>query len=276
MLLNKSQLEFYRSHGYLHIPKFFEKSKIDSIFQEITSVFSLIAKPHHREGDKINLEVLEQQLFRMFNSTSGQEKIINVGKQVQHLMSLWQLSTSEEILRLLTSIGIERPNIAVRPCVFFNSRHLDNTGYYWRLGSHQDWRSSQGSLNSVTIWFPYVDVDVELGALEILPKSHLKGLLPSKKSEYYSEIESSSITETNFIPVEMKRGDLLIFSSFLVHRSGTNTSQKVRWSSQLRYNDLNEPTFQNRDFPLPYVYKPFAELTSNPPTQDEIERYFNS
>jgi ectoine hydroxylase-related dioxygenase (phytanoyl-CoA dioxygenase family) len=139
--------------------------------------------------------------------------------------------------------------------MFFNSRYLAKREEYWRLDAHQDWRSSQGSLDAITIWVPLVDIDRSLGALEVIPGSHKWGLLESESVSYYGKI-SEEVTVREFVPVEVVRGDALIFSSFLVHRSGTNSTESIRWSIHFRYNNLAEQTFIERGYPHPFIYKP--------------------
>jgi ectoine hydroxylase-related dioxygenase (phytanoyl-CoA dioxygenase family) len=100
-----------------------------------------------------------------------------------------------------------------------------------------------------------VDIDRSLGALEVIPGSHKWGLLESESVSYYGKI-SEEVTVREFVPVEVVRGDALIFSSFLVHRSGTNSTESIRWSIHFRYNNLAEQTFIERGYPHPFIYKP--------------------
>ena len=69
-------------------------------------------------------------------------------------------------------LGLRFPNVSTRPVLFFNSRHLAEKEVYWKVSPHQDWRSMQGSLDSVVVWLPLCDIDVALGALEVVPQSH--------------------------------------------------------------------------------------------------------
>ncbi|CAG5079710.1 phytanoyl-CoA dioxygenase family protein [Parvicella tangerina] len=269
--------KFYAEKGYLIFKNFFTAEEMDTILLDVLKVFS-IAFTDERKNDFLsldNLEKTELHLFELFERDS--ELFIRLGKQCQHLISLWRLSTSKKIENLLLELGLEFPNLSVRPSMFFNSRLLDKVGHYWKLGDHQDWRSSQGSLDSVTLWYPYVDCNVELGALEIIEGSHLEGLYECSDVEYYSKINDELIDESKYESVEMEKGDLLLFNSFLVHRSGTNSTRRVRWSSQLRYNNLLEESFVRRRLPNPYVYKPFEELVEpGPPSKQEIIDYFKT
>ncbi len=274
MKVNKKQ---FAEDGYLLIKNFFDRGILDNAFLDTLKIFS-ISMNNHLEIDfdrSTETEYVEKKMFEFFKKDI--EAFINTGKQVQHTFNLWRIATSSQIEDLLINLGLDFPNLSVRPSFFFNSRFLDNTGHYWKLGSHQDWRSSQGSLDSVTLWYPYVDCNKSLGALEVIPGSHFNGLLEAGDVDYYSEIKSDQINESEFVSVEMNKGDLLIFNSFLVHRSGTNVTDRVRWSSQLRYNNLNEKSFIKRNMPNPYIYKPAAELVKpGPPSRKEIKNFFQN
>lgn len=69
----------------------------------------------------------------------------------------------------------------------------------------------------------------------IMPKSHLNGPIEHNmnilKKKYYPE----SIFDNEVRYVEMKRGDALFFHSQLLHSSGNNISDRIRYSIQARY-----------------------------------------
>ena len=54
------------------------------------------------------------------------------------------------------------------------------------------------------------------------------------------------VKSTDLKDVQLLAGDVVVFSSFLVHRSGTNSSPDIRWSCHFRYNNLAETTFVER------------------------------
>ena len=131
----------------------------------------------------------------------------------------------------------------------------------------------QGSLNAMVVWVPLADVPRKLGALEIIPGSHIWGLQGSREDEWYRRIEG--LSDEQYESVEINAGDVLFFSAFLVHRSGSNMTDSIRWSCHFRYNDLEEPTFVSRKYPNPYVYKPQQELvTKDFPSIEELQKVF--
>ena len=266
--------QLYNETGFLLLRDFFEKDKIASIHEEAKDIFKAQLRKHHLDVQDLTVEAnFEKALYALFEQDV--QTVINCGKQIQHLISLHRLGTDSRVVDQLTTLGLTFPCISARPVMFFNSRHLAKREEYWRLSAHQDWRSSQGSLDAITIWVPLVDIDESLGALEVIPGSHKWGLLESDSVSYYGKI-SEELTVSQFLPVEVDRGDALVFSSFLVHRSGTNSTESIRWSCHFRYNNLSEQTFVDRGYPHPFTYKPQEDLiTPRFPEKELLAQLFN-
>lgn len=131
----------------------------------------------------------------------------------------------------------------------------------------------QGSLDSIVVWVPLADVDFSLGALEVVRGSHKLGLLTTEVVNSFGKVDR--FDDVDFMSVEAAQGDVLFFSSFLVHRSGVNTTDSIRWSCHFRYNNLGEETFIERGYPHPYLYRPQDELiTPDFPDQERLARLF--
>lgn len=265
-------IEEFRRQGFLHLKGFFDPAEVEQIRCEAKEVFirqmlsrGIVSRPPAEEAG------FEQALYRYFESDlTG---FMNCGKHIQHLISLHRLAVDPRIEATLRELQLQSPNICTRPVLFFNSRHLAKKEIYWRVFTHQDWRSMQGSLDSVVVWIPLVDVDRRLGALEIVPGSHRRGLLTSSVEDGFGKVEGFS--DDQFAAVEAQPGDAIFFSAFLVHRSGNNQTRSIRWSCHFRYNNLEEPTFIARGYPHPYIYKPAEELlTPGFPTVEEVQQVF--
>ena len=262
----------YREQGYLHLRGVFDRREIENVRQDAIRVFEqqLTARGQAIDGSASDPD-FENALFRFFREDVA--RFANCGKQIQHLISLHRLALDPRIVDLLRGLGVAFPNISTRPVLFFNSRHLATKEVYWRVFAHQDWRSMQGSLNSVVVWMPLHDIDRSLGALEVVPASHRLGLVSTEVVDRFGKVDR--FTDDDFKPVEVEQGDLLAFSAFLVHRSGTNSTESIRWSCHFRYNDLAEPTFIERGYPHAYVYHPVDDLlTPGFPTVEDVRRLF--
>jgi phytanoyl-CoA hydroxylase len=268
----------YRRQGFAICRRLFAPPEIAALHADAKAVF---AAQMRRHGILPAAEVGDAEftagMFRLFEVDLP--TFANCGKQAQHLVSLHRLSLDERIMSALDALGLGFPNISTRPVLYFNHRRLASKEAYWRLSMHQDWRSMQGSLDSVVVWLPLIDVDRSLGALEVVPGSHRWGLLPADMADSYGHINEeaqSRIDPGVLTSVELERGDALFFSTFLVHQSGTNVTDAIRWSCHFRYNNLRDPTFVARGFPHPYVYAPAeALITPDFPAREEVEAAFD-
>lgn len=266
--------ESFEEQGFVRLNGFLNKEDVERVRVDAKWVF---LKQMTSRGFVAHCDVDERQfelgMTRYF--LEDPDGFINCGKTCQHLISLHRLSLREEVVEKLIALGVKRPNICTRPVLYFNSKHLAKSEAYYKSPPHQDWRSMQGSLNAMVIWVPLADVSKDLGALEIIPGSHVWGLQDSREDEWYRRIEG--LSDAQYQTVVVSAGDVLFFSAFLVHRSGNNITDSIRWSCHFRYNDLEESTFVSRKYPNPYIYKPQQELITNGfPSVDQIYRVFPS
>lgn len=263
----------YRENGFVLERGFFGVDEIDAIREDAKEIFIRQMRRHEIVGaGEIDEQEFERGMFRLFEADLG--TFGNCGKQAQHLISLHRLSLDRRITDRLGEMGLGFPNISTRPVMYFNHRRLAKKEVYWKLSAHQDWRSMQGSLDSVVVWVPLVDVDRSLGALEIIPGSHRWGLLEAEMADGYGQLEDE-LEPSKMIPVEVSKGDALFFSSFLAHQSGNNVTESIRWSCHFRYNNLDERTFVERGYPHPYLYRPQEALITNGfPTPEMVAGVF--
>lgn len=270
----ENSFEHYKREGYFIIKGGLKKESVLNVYNEARQIF---AKQIQRVTGKIidinDKDNFEQAMFEFFEKDF--DAFAHTGKTVQHGIELHKLGVEQEILDILKDFGVQNPNIAVRPAVQFNSPHLAKDGSkHWRMDAHQDWRAGQGSLDSVVLWFPLVDCGADLGALQVLPKSHLNGLMEATTVGYEGYLTDET-QEENYVQTQFEVGDILIFSAFLVHRSGINITNNVRWSVQFRYNNLEEPTFLERGFPMPYIYKANHDIvTPNFPSVKQVQEAY--
>jgi len=273
----KEQLEFFRNNGYLLLEDFLPKEAVQAVLMDAKNIFlrQFLAKGYttYQALETISESEFNNCMFRLFEEDF--ECLANCGKQAQHLISLHALSLNEKILTLLNEFGLAATVISTRPVLFFNHPKLAKQKVFHTVDAHQDWRSMQGSLNSVVIWIPLINIDKSLGALEILPGSHHDGLRTDHIDHGFGMVALSDAETEQLLSVEVKVGDALLFSSFLIHQSGENSSDSPRWSCHFRYNDLEEPTFIERKYAHAYIYKPMEELITKdfPKTEDLLKIY---
>jgi len=269
-----TEREQFNKDGFVLLRGFLDKNTVAEIYKEAREIFAV--QINRVTGRTVNIDYrndFENAMFAFFERDF--DAFVNTGKTVQHSFSLHRLAVSEQIEKVLKDLGIEKPVIGARPAMQFNSRFLSKGGSkHWKLDAHQDWRTGQGSLDSTVIWFPMVDAGADIGALQVIPGSHTTGLMEASTSGYQGGI-TAALKDEDFVQTEFQVGDMLVFSSFLVHQSGDNVTNNIRWSVQLRYNNLAESTFIERGYPMAYLYKPEPELvTLNFPSAEQLREIY--
>ena len=94
----------------------------------------------------------------------------------------------------------------------------------------------------VTCWLPLGDSTVEMGCLQALPGiTEAKGYLRHQK-EGGTMIVPELMPDVEPMMLECYRGDVILLSRFTPHRSEPNTSDRCRWSLDLRYQTTGHHT----------------------------------
>lgn len=254
--LHEYDVESFQNDGYLLLKGFIHKATISQILFETRDLFLAALDYHKITSAKPSHEELDGLLYQLFEQHP--ETFINCAKHAQHLFGLWELACSRNLRTVMTDLGLELPNICTRPVFFFNNPKLAKDPIYHTVPAHQDWASMKGSQDSVVIWVPLGNVPKELGALEVVPGSHKEGLIVDRYEHGFGLVDRYS--DDDFISVETEAGDALVFSSYLVHRSGKNITDRVRWSCHFRYNNMKHPEYGGRSFNQNYIYMPKSKV----------------
>ena len=199
-----------------------------------------------------------QKLQCLFNADI--ERYLAAAKLAQHTPALHAIGSSQIIIDLVSELGLESPVISTRPVVHIVGNGLAVPEGYQGTPSHQDWRSVQGSLDSLVLWLPLTRHDRAFWPLEVARFSHRLGLLEAKPHEFGNAISEEKLAGVPFTQVIAHPGDVVAFSMFMAHRTGRSKGAGVRWAASFRYNNMLEPTFVTRGFPNPYIYKPQFDL----------------
>jgi len=112
------------------------------------------------------------------------------------------------------------------------------------LPLHQE--LGQISLVNMTTWIPLVDIGENSGGIAVLPGSHRRGRVPHR---YFPELNNyHGIVETEYDldelkPLQLQRGDAVVFHPHLFHGSRPNISSDIRWTLVSRFNNLSEAAY---------------------------------
>jgi hypothetical protein len=234
--------------GYVILHNFFEKERINDLLKKSKDVFQ---KQFDRFGYnldfKSNMIKLFEEHFDVFS---------NCGKMIQGgLIGLYKLALDDSLINKLVDLGLNEPNMCTRPVLFFNHEKLAKESQYYKTPLHQDWPSMLASMNSLVVWVPLVDVNKDNGSIIIYPGTHKLGPLNDNLTNGFSLVDENYINNFESIQPNISVGDIVIFSSLLVHKSGEILNDEIRWSCHFRYTDMESLEFINRGYPTPYIYK---------------------
>lgn len=116
------------------------------------------------------------------------------------------------------------------------------------------WHQDSGVVNEdaddseiLTVWMPVWDADIAAGCLQVVPGSHDEGLYThcpgvDTTSPSGLQIPQHMFRVKDALPLPMKRGDVLFMHRRTCHSSLPNNSDRIRWSLDLRYNPVGQPT----------------------------------
>jgi len=94
---------------------------------------------------------------------------------------------------------------------------------------------------TVTVWLAIDDADVENGAMEVIPKSHLQGQIPFEKSSVEDKnVLNQSVRNVDAfdeapVAFEMKAGQISLHTDLLLHGSKANMSSRRRCGLTMRF-----------------------------------------
>ncbi len=267
------KLDTLRNDGFVVIRNLVPASQLESLLDEFRDVFRRQMQRFRLPGAALAGAEFDAALPELF--TTDLNAYLGAAKLTQYLPTLHRLGAGGPVLDLVRELGIAHPAIATRPVIHIICDRLAVPGGYHRTPPHQDWRSVQGSLDSLVVWLPLVEIEPGFNTLEVIPGSHRWGLLETVKHPFGNVVAEGQYDEQDFVPVRMRPGDALAFSMFLVHRTGGADRSGVRWAVSFRFNNMDEPSFITRNYPNPFVYKSQdALLFEGFPAREEVERIY--
>jgi len=117
------------------------------------------------------------------------------------------------------------------------------------LGRRTPWHQDNAVLTPdaddsevISVWAPLTEARVEHGCLALLSRSHRDGVKPHCPNPLGIRLAEGVFDVEQLEPVPMRPGDALFFTRTTIHGSLPNTSREIRWSFDLRYNRIGQPT----------------------------------
>jgi len=259
-------LQEYKNDGYCLVKNVFNKYEVELLYRDIREVFEIQGKKEGivSENDQLVYDLAERNWGVYL-------KCALAAHQVPRLHTM---GAGETLLHWVRCFGLKVPSINMKPVLFVSSPRLATNKFYWKAEAHQDYSGMRGSLNGMVAWMPLVPMTKDMGYLEVAPASHRLGFVNHELAG--PGFVTTENHDVHWHSVEMDVGDVLFFSAFTLHRSGNNTSDKIRWAVNWRFDDLTEPTYIERGFVKPFSYERTKEpLPEGFPSVEQIQGVFS-
>jgi phytanoyl-CoA hydroxylase len=248
MILTAAQIDRYGADGYLVLPDFISPEACDRLraramqlvqdFEpdEVASIFStreqnrLTDDYFLESGDKIRF-FFEEHAFGPDGKLkqSKEESINKIGHALHELDGEFSsFSRSPAIRELIETLGVTNPLLLQSMYIFKQPRiggevscHQDSTFLYTE------------PFNIAGLWFALEDSTLENGCLWAIPSGHKLGL----KSRWmrdenggmkFDVLDPEPWDEDRLVPLEVKKGSLILLHGLLPHKSLANRSSRSR------------------------------------------------
>jgi ectoine hydroxylase-related dioxygenase (phytanoyl-CoA dioxygenase family) len=208
-LITDQQFEQFRELGYFLTEPMWPQARLDEVSREFDRLHSEAIRAAEAAGDPAMVELARLRPF--------------VG----------QVHTKSEVCAEFI-----RSPIYLEACAKFIGPDADL--YYNQAvikppekGKSFAWHQDSGyhvtePLVYITCWTAISRTFIDNGCIWVIPGSHKRGLIEHRRDEATRETVPVVQSEEGAIPVEMRPGQVAIFSSLMLHKSGPNVSNEVR------------------------------------------------
>ena len=262
-----NDLEFYDTNGYVILKNAIPEKIIDDFMKFVASIIKMEAE---RLGMKDNYSV-EQLLNSVLinikeknrDSSSWIYQVINNSNVFKKF--IYNLNLELIVKKLLHMDNLDyiaAINPALRIDMPFDKKNIRD----WHQDSHYFLDNKKGS-DALVTWMCLGDAYKENGSIFVCPKSQNEGRLDSEHIIGNSGISEQYVTSNEIVNkydkllVEAKKGDVVLFNMDLIHKSGDNVSNTVRYTTQIRYSNLSKLDYNppQTSIKYPKYNRPFAK-----------------
>lgn len=248
-ILDQGQIRFYKENGYLVAEDIFDPRHLDETLEHFNLSFAQqLERLSLPVADGPTLDALHRNMAALLNASIA--LYLATLRMCSKLYGVYRLMAAERLRDATADLGISTPLFQTTPVLHLMSKRLVIPGGYQGFDVHQDWTSVQGSLDTITTWIPFMDIDARLFTMEVIPKSHLQGLLSGTQEQHVLRVDDRHFNDKDFIPVCVGKGGVCLMSNFTIHRSSREGDERIRISISGRYENASEPTFIEREYPF--------------------------
>ncbi|WP_428671189.1 phytanoyl-CoA dioxygenase family protein [Reyranella sp.] len=261
--MNAAQLSSYERDGFLVLPDFLSAADCDALQARAAelvagfdpgptrTIFSTVDHGHAR--DRYFLESGGD--IRFFFEEEAPDQLNKIGHALHDLDPVFgRFSRQPALAALAREIGMVQPLLLQSMYIF------KHPGIGGEVGWHQDATYLHTTPVSVTgFWIALDDADRENGCLIALPGAHggplRKRFRRSGDAMVTEELDATPWPAVEPVPIEVRRGSLVVLHGLLPHASSANRSSRPRHAYTLHLIDGCasyglDNWLQRADFPI--------------------------
>ena len=270
-MLTEEQTKSFADKGYIVLDNFFTKIELLEFRNMLTHVIrKYLKEAKEKYPDRVIEDFEGKELDEGVNMLEelNHQYIADIYDTIYQTSQFLRITSKKEISQNINQImGRELDD----PLYIDQSRCRIDTPFdphMKKCGWHQEVFYYVPKSEFVQIWAPLIhDAKIDNGAVEVCVGSHNKIAKQSnvkrENEKYPFIVDELDVLKYEKQVMEIKLGQLLIFSSKLIHRSGNNISKKVRYSLVGINHNLD-----NKFFSPPK----FVEADR----QEKFEKYYDS
>ena len=266
--LTAEQLDRFHEDGYLVVEDVLDEADLVAIEAEYLDIV-----------DRVSTDLVDRGKILPLTGTTFSEKYIEAMQQLEDMYDLYQhldislplldeldhshtMNAGPEVFRLLTNPRLlDIVESVIGPEIYSNpvqhtrikppARHLPGAALDANIAAtlwHQDSAvidSEADETDMLTVWLAVTDATIENGCLIVERGSHREELTlhcPGKIFPAEIYIPESIIDGDRVIPMEVPAGGAVLLHKMTEHGSLDNDSDDIRWSFDLRYQPIDQPT----------------------------------
>ncbi len=260
MSLSSEQVERFNTDGYVLIRNALEDSDVDPVIEEYEEFIDRHARQLKAEG-KLDDLYEDEPFDRRLVEISRHNGEIYPHLDIMHfrgqasfeflrndrMMNMVECLVGPEIM--CSPIQHTRAKLPTGLTPGGNDAHVAA----WHQDAGVTWEEADPHF-ILTVWLPLSPATPENGCLQIIPRTHGRGLVEHiTRVGVGTIITDEDLFSQEALTLPMEKGDVLLLHKEIPHRSTPNNSNTVRWSMDLRYQETG--TLTGRPFYPDFVVR---------------------
>lgn len=245
MRLTQSDVSFFHKNGYLVLEDVLNDNDLGPVIEEYSRIIADRAEKLYTDG-KVSSAYADKPFTKRLLHLVAEAPEVTADLDIMRARgeATFNFLRNPKILDLAESfVGSEiicNPIQHIR--IVLPKKESQREPTPWHQDAGVCWPDTDPYF-MLTIWIPIVDATMENGCLQVLPGSHKMGLLTHAWNNaglaVPPEHQPPGLTP-KVLPI--RAGGVILFHNYTLHSAKPNESNSVRWSFDLRYHDVYQPT----------------------------------